>query len=247
MHTEPGMHNDFTHRLMSAMQMDEFVLHSQAIVPLAPQPESRALNEIFIRFQEEDAKLLPPGMFFPMLQEAGMLPVLDRWVVNRMARHVRTGLKLDSHWNIPRYIVNLSDETLDDAEFADYVLQYTADSYLSGGTLGFDISCDSALAHRESLMQLMNELRPHGCSLAIAGFDGVADVLPKLKVLAPDFVKINVRNVDPAKIPAINRACHELRAQTIAEQVENARQLDHLRRCKVDYAQGFALAGVEPL
>ena len=45
----------------------------------------------------------------------------------------------------------------------------------------------------------------------------------------------------------INRMCHELGAQTIAEHVEDSQVLDHLRRCKIDFGQGFELAKVEPL
>lgn len=247
MHADPQFRKDINNRLMTALQEDEFVLHSQPIVALVPQTDDRAFNEIFIRFREEDTKLLPPGMFLPVLREAGMLPVLDRWVVNRIARHVRSGLRIDSLWNVPRYIVNLSDETLADDDFGEYVLQYADDSYLSGGVLGFDISCDSALAHLESLMKLMEGLGPHGCSLTVAGFDGSAEALPKLKMLEPDFVKVDASKVDPARMAEINRICLQLGAQTIAEQVENPGSLDHLRRCKVDYAQGFGLAKVEPL
>jgi EAL domain-containing protein (putative c-di-GMP-specific phosphodiesterase class I) len=248
MFSEPESPDDDTvDRLLSAMQEDEFVLHSQAIVPLVPQTDGRKFSEIFIRYQEEDAQLLPPGTFFPVFEEVGILPLLDRWVVNRMARHVRAGLERDSLWKVPRYIVNLSDETLADEEFGAYVLQYADKSYLSGGVIGFDISCDSALANLESVLELMDGLRPHGCSLTVAGFDGNEDVLPALKVLEPDFVKINASKVDPARVPEINRTCHELGVQTIAEQVENPQVLDHLRRCKVDFAQGFGLAKVEPL
>ena len=92
MHREPELLKDITDRLLSALQEDEFVLHSQAILPLIPQTDGRGFNEIFIRFQEEDEKLLPPGSFFPMLEEVGMLPFLDRWVINRLARFVRAGL-----------------------------------------------------------------------------------------------------------------------------------------------------------
>lgn len=247
MHSEPEMQKDLTGRLLMALQDDEFVLHTQPILPLVPQNDARALNEVYIRFQEEDEKLLPPGMFFPVLEENGMLPFLDRWVVNRIARHVRTGLKQDPLWNVPRYIVNLSDETLADAEFKGYVLQYADDSYLSGGVLGFDIGCESAVNHLEALIELMDELRPHGCSLTVAGFDGSQDIVPELKVLTPDYVKINANSVEPNRVPELRRMCHELGAQTIAEHVENTKVLDHIRKCKVDFAQGFGLAKVKPL
>jgi len=247
MNNELEPQKDIVNRLFSALEEDEFVLYCQSIVSFVPQTDGRAFNEIFVRLQEEDDQLLPPGMFFPMLEEAGMLPYLDRWVVNRLARFVRDGLKIDPDWNVPRYIVNLSDETLADEEFGAYVLQYADDSYLSGGVLGFDISCESAMANRESLQNLMEELRPHGCSLTVAGFDGNDASLAELKAFEPDFVKINAAAVDPAKVPEITRMCHELGAQTIAEHVEDSQVLDHLRRCKIDFAQGFGLAKVEPL
>lgn len=247
MNSEPEPQKDIADRLLSALQEDQFVLYSQSIVSFVPQIDGRAFNEIFVRFQEEDAQLMPPGTFFPVLEEVGMLPYLDRWVVNRLARFVRAGLKINPEWDVPRYLVNLADETLADEEFGEYVLQYADDSYLSWGVLGFDISCDSAMANRESLLQLMAGLRPHGCSLTVAGFDGNDASLKDLKALEPDFVKISAATIDPAMVSDINRMCHDLGAQTIAENVEDNRVLDHLRRCKIDFAQGFGLAKVEPL
>ena len=247
MHAEATGEEGLAERLFSAMQEDEFVLHTQAILPLAPQADGRAFNEVYVRFQEEDEKLLPPGMFLPVLEESGMLPLLDRWVINRMARHVRAGLKQDPQWNVPRYIVNLSDETLADEDFRDYVLQYADNSYLSYGVLGFDIPCASAVANLGPLMVMMDELRPHGCSLTVAGFDSAKDMMAELKVLEPQFVKINANDVDPEALPELHRLCQELGAQTIAEYVEDAKVLDRMRKCKLDFAQGFGLAKVKPL
>lgn len=244
---EPEPQKEIANRLMSALQQDEFVLYSQSIVPLVPQSDDWAFQEIFVRFKEEDAKLLPPGTFFPVLEEVGMLPYLDRWVVNRLARWVRNGLKILPDWPIPRSNVNLSNETLADPKFGNYVLQYVAASYLSGGVLGFEVSCESAIANREALGRLMSGLRPHGCGLTLSGFDGSDQLLELLKALEPDFVKISARAVDPARVSEINRMCHSLRARTIAEYVENNRVLEHLRRCKVDFGQGFEISPVEPL
>jgi EAL domain-containing protein (putative c-di-GMP-specific phosphodiesterase class I) len=247
MHREPEPQKEIAARLMTALQTDEFVLYSQSIIPLVPQNEDWAFQEIFVRFKEEDAKLLPPGTFFPVLEEVGMLPYLDRWVVNRLARWVRNGLKVLPDWPIPRSNVNLSEKTLADAKFRDYVLQYVDGSYLSGGVLGFEVSCEIAITNQQAMGRLMSGLRPHGCAFTLSGFDGSDQQLAMLKALKPDLVKISARTVDPAKVSAINRMCHELGAKTIAEHVENSRVLEHLRRCKIDYGQGFEISQVEPL
>ena len=247
MRMEAESEKDIAERLMSALQQDEFVLYKQKIVPLAPQPGDREFQEIFVRFKEEDAKLLPPGTFFPLLEECRMLPYLDRWVVNRLARFVRNGLKFKPDWGVPLFNVNLSEETLVDEKFGAYVLKYVDNSYLSGGGLGFDISCKSATANREPLRRLMAELRPHGCNLTIAGFDGSEVQLAELKALEPNFVKISALAIDPAKVSEINRMCHGIGAKTIAEHVENSRVLEHLSRCKIDFGQGFEISAVEAL
>lgn len=239
--------NELTERLLSALKQDEFVLYTQRIVPLAPQADDPGFMEIFVRFSEEDTRLLPPGSFFPVLEEFGMLPYLDRWVVNRLARWVRSARKLLPDWDTPRHNVNLSQETLVDPEFPSYVLQYIEKSHLAGKELGFEIPCAGALAGPEGLKRLLSLLRPHGCTLTLSGYEGSADGLTLLKAIRPDFVKINTGSIDPVKIAEINRACHALNARTIAEYVENEKVMEHLRSIKVDYAQGFAVSPVEPL
>ena len=52
--------NELTERLLSALKQDEFVLYTQRIVPLAPQADDPGFMEIFVRFSEEDTRLLPP-------------------------------------------------------------------------------------------------------------------------------------------------------------------------------------------
>jgi len=247
MDMEPETEKDIAKRLMAALQQDEFVLYAQSIVPLVSQRDDYPFQEIYIRFREEDAKLLPPGTFFPVLEECHMLPYLDRWVVNRLARWVRGALRFKPDWKVPRCNVNLSDETLDDPKFADYVLKYVDDSYLTGGALGFDLSCESAVANRERLLRLIAELRPFGCNFTIAGFDGNEATLTQMEAFQPDFIKISATIIDPAKVADINRMCHGLGAKTIAEHVENSRVLEHLRKCKIDYGQGFAISPVEAL
>jgi EAL domain-containing protein (putative c-di-GMP-specific phosphodiesterase class I) len=236
----------FADRLISALQQEEFVLYAQTIIPVASQRESGLFQEIFVRFKEEDAKLLPPGAFLAVLEESHLLPYLDRWVVNRLARWVR-GVALQPGGKKSRSNVNLSGQTLADPHFGEYVRKYVDDSYLSDGALAFEVTCANALEHLESLQRLMAELRPHGCCFTLAGFDGDERCFDLLKTVVPDFVKINVVSVPLDQVAAINSRCHSMGSKTIAEYVESDAALEHLRRIKVDFAQGFGVAPVEPL
>jgi Amt family ammonium transporter len=244
---EPEPQKSLVDRLIASLQRDEFVLYAQSIMPLAPQTGARPFQEIFVRFKEEDAKLLPPGTFFPVLEECQLLPYLDRWVANRLARWVRSAVSIKPGWPIPRNNVNLSEATLTDPHYGQYVCKYVDDSYLSNGALGFEIALDSAVAHQASVRKLMAEVRPYGCTLTLSGFDGSDASFAVLKALAANFVKIGATNVTLAKLAEINRKCHALGIKTIAEHVESNQMLQHLRQSKIDFAQGFEISPVQPL
>jgi EAL domain-containing protein (putative c-di-GMP-specific phosphodiesterase class I) len=237
----------FLDRLITALQQDDFVLYAQPIVPVASPRGEGLFQEIFVRFKEEDFKLLPPGAFLPVLEECHLLPYLDRWVVNRLARWVRDTQSGKPAPERARSNVNLSGQTLADPHFGTYVRKYVDGSYLADGALAFEVTWEAALDHLESLQRLMAELRPHGCAFAIAGIDGSERAFDVLKTVAPDFVKINVVGVPAERIAEINRQCHLLGARTIAEHVETDQALARLRQMKVDFAQGIGIAPVAPL
>lgn len=236
-----------TARLIESLQADEFVLFAQPIVAIATRRPQRKFQEIFIRYTDEDAKMLPPGSFFSVLEECHLLPFVDRWVVNKLARLARDARKGDPARALPLNNINLSLESLVDPHYGEYVRRHVEHTHLSGGALGFEIAWEDALPQQEPLRQLMELLRPHGCEFTLADFDGSGQSFELLKTLAPQFVKISASTLDPATAPDILRQCHALGCELIVEHVESHDVLEHLRRIKVDFVQGFELSAVEPI
>jgi EAL domain-containing protein (putative c-di-GMP-specific phosphodiesterase class I) len=247
MKTETGRQKSIADRLAAALERDEFVLYSQSIIPLLPKDTISPFQEIFIRFKEEDVNLLPPGSFFPILEEHNLLPHLDRWVVNRLSRWVSSALSIKPDWIIPVSNINLANATLADSDFGEYVHSYVDNSFLSNGALGFEVDCDSAIDHTATLRQFLKEVGPFGCSLTLTEFDGSETAFSTLKKFSPEFVKISASSVTPAKISEINQRCRALGTKTIVQYVESAESLDQLREMKIDFAQGLHLSPVRLL
>lgn len=243
----PKTEQKLADRLISALQEDEFVLYHQTIVPVNPKPDDRPFQEIYVRFTEEDAKMLPPGTFFPILAECELLPYLDRWVVNRLARWVRSALRVRPDWAIPLSNVNLSEPTIDDPEFPEYVLRYVDDSYLSDGALGFELPVESVVAHADPVKRLAAALRPHGCRFTLSGLDDNVPATEAVKILTPEFVKFSATSAASRKLSELIRQCQVLGIKVIFEHVESKAMLEQLRKSKVDYAQGFEISPVKPL
>ena len=246
---------DLTDRLVAALRQDEFILYGQLIAPLAPGKSERPFQEILIRFQEEEAKLLPPGSFFPILEEYGLMHYVDRWVVNRVAKWVRSALAIKPDWPVPQNSINLSAGTLSDRKFAEYTRRHLHAAALPEGTLSFEVTCDSAVQHVNSLLDLMAQLRAVGCRFILARFDGGKGAFELLRRLAPEFVKLSpglVRILNQGRagldqVDAINRECQALGIKTIAEHVESDQTIAQLRGLGVNFGQGFGIQVPQPL
>jgi EAL domain-containing protein (putative c-di-GMP-specific phosphodiesterase class I) len=246
---------DLADRLVAALHQDEFVLYAQLIAPLAPDENRRPFQEILIRFQEEEAKLLHPGSFFPVLEACGLMHYVDRWVVSRVAKWVRGALAIKPDWPAPQNSVNLSAATLSDRYFTAYTRRQLQIAAVPTGTLSFEITCDSAATNVAALLELMAQLGPAGCHFVLARFDGSKAAFELLRLLAPEYVKLSpglVRILDQGKagldkVAGINRECHALGIKTIAEHVESEHTRAQLRALGVDFGQGYAIELPRPL
>ena len=254
MENESTERKDITEKLVSALKTGGFVLYSQKIFPLTPG-NARPFQEVLVRFKEEEEKLLPPGTFFPMLQEYRLLPYVDRWVVGRVASWIQEARAKTPDWPVPANGVNLSEDTLREPKFADFVAKTLQSAKLPEGTFTFELGWDTALLFAEPLKRIQAQLKPAGCRFTLAGFDGSEGSFNFLKVIKPDFVKLTyglVKDIGRAlaaseKAESINQKCRTMGIKTIAEYVESREVLEHLRLIEVDFAQGLIVSAPQRL
>src|SRR5437879_10533004 len=141
MEDESTIQKNIADKLIAALKTGGFVLYAQKILALAG--DAPPFQEILVRFKEEEEKLLPPGTFFPMLQEYRLLPYVDRWVVSRLASWVQESRAQKPGWAVPANGVNLSEDTLREPKFADFVAKNMQSAGLHKGTFSFDLVSDT--------------------------------------------------------------------------------------------------------
>ncbi len=246
---ELAVQKELADKLITALNAGGFVLFAQKMLPIAGSKE-RPYQEVLVRFKEEEEKLLPPGTFFPMLEEYRLLPHVDRWVVGELARWITAKRRDNPGWQVPANGINLSGDTLREMKFSDFTAKHLKNAQLPEGTFAFEIAWDTALVRIQQLQALQAKVRPEGCRFTLAGFDGSASSFEFLRTARPDFVKLTygiVKDIDRAlsaseRVEAINEKCHAMGIQTIAEYVEAVGVLEQLRKIGVDFAQGLAVA-----
>jgi EAL domain-containing protein (putative c-di-GMP-specific phosphodiesterase class I) len=239
--------SDPVKRLGDALKKNEFELYCQPMAALAAGDYPMA--EVLVRMREEERALLPPGEFLPAFEHYGMMPQLDRWVVFHAVQRLGRGSK------IPRFSVNISGQTLQDAEFLPYVDAAVQKYSVAPSSLLFEIDEADVLGRLEPAVRFANAAKALGCGVLIDGFGRRSVSFNPLKVLRVDFVKVDgsivrkllASDIARTKMNAILRVAEALRIGVVAENVEDDKTLAALRSLHVSHAQGFGLHVPQPI
>lgn len=235
-------------RLSDALKKNEFELYCQPIVALAA-PEQPSMAEVLVRLREEERALLPPGEFLPAFEHYGMMPQLDRWVVFHTVQRLARGSR------IPSFTINVSGQTLQDAQFLTYVQAATRKYGVVPTSLGFEIDESDVLAQAEKAAGFATAAREIGCRILIDGFGRRAASFAPLKGVRVDFVKVDgsivrkllASEVARTKLGAILRFAATLGIGVVAECVEEQEIVKQLKQMKVSHAQGFGIGPPQPI
>jgi EAL domain-containing protein (putative c-di-GMP-specific phosphodiesterase class I) len=235
-------------RLRDALIKNDFELYCQPILALSAG-ERYPMGEVLVRMREEERALLPPGEFLPVFEHYGMMPQLDRWVVFHAAQRLGRGCRL------PRLTVNVSGQTLQDAEFLPYVAAAMRKYDVASASLLFEIDESDVLARLEAAARFANGAKALGCGVLIDGFGRRAVSFAPLKVLRVDFVKVDgsiVRRLLPSevaltKLNAIVRVAEAMGIGVVAECVEEREVLARLKQLNVSHVQGFGVHKPQPI
>jgi diguanylate cyclase (GGDEF)-like protein/PAS domain S-box-containing protein len=240
-------------RAKRALAENRLFLHAQPIVPLAHGTMQPPHYELLVRMRDETGRVVPPGAFLPAVERYNLSVRYDRWVIGAALDWMKenTGA-LD---RVARFFINLSRDSINDPETAEFVRQAVSDAGVDPRRLGFEVAEGVAIANLTKANHLIGELRRLGCSFALDDFGSGVSSFAYLKALNADMLKIDgmfVGNisqdqVDYAMVRSIKEIGHVMGKTVVAESVESEAVIEMLREIGVDYAQGFAVGEPRPL
>jgi len=251
----PFDHKAASAYLISALTRDRFLLYCQPIVKVsAPQAEQRFF-EVLVRFRDEEEGMLPPGSFIPVLQEAGLMPLLDRWVLAMAIRKLRGISRALGDDAVPRYSINLSAEALIDATLPAFIAAELGGASDLARCLMLEIPLRDTLERPAEFQAAVSALTALGCGIAVSGVSHGGIEIGKLYEMGVRFVKVNGASAlrEEPNPDALDRmrnlgeSCRVLGMKLVAESVERIEALGLLDMLKVEFAQGFALGEPRPL
>jgi Amt family ammonium transporter len=203
---------------------------------------------------DEKGESVPPEKFLSAAERYQLAPAIDRWVVRRaiemLAPHAARLHEMQAC-----FAVNISGQSLGDADFAVFMDTALRDGKLPRGLLSFEVTETAAVANIVRAEALIRRLRDLGSDVALDDFGRGLSSLTYLKTLPVTHLKIDgifVRDVvtddrSQAMLSAIVQLARAMKLKTVAECVESEAIWQATRALGVDYGQGFYIGRPMPL
>jgi diguanylate cyclase (GGDEF)-like protein len=237
--------------LSAAIDADELVLHYQPQLDL--RNDQVTTVEALVRWRHPEHGLIPPLMFLPLAEEAGMMAKLTRWVLNQ-------ALAQCSAWRAAgrqmRVSVNMCASDLVDPAFPNLVAALLTRELLSAESLMLEITETSIIDEFERAKDGVARLRELGVQVSIDDFGAGFTSLAYLNDLAVGELKLDRRFIAPLAGGARSRDSelvratielgHALGLEVVAEGVEDGASLELLRDLGCDIAQGYGIGRPVP-
>ncbi|MES9954772.1 MAG: EAL domain-containing protein [Candidatus Thiodiazotropha sp. 6PLUC2] len=241
-------------RIRTALEDDHFTLYVQPISSVTSGDEKREHVEVLIRLLDEESGIVPPGAFIPAAERFGLMPAIDRWVIDQVTRFIicNRAVCLASG---RRFFVNLSGLSVCDDEFLKWILETIQEHDIPAGMLCFEVTETAAISNLTSAEHFMRTLQRYGCEFALDDFGSGLSSFGYLKHLPVEYLKIDGafvkemldNQIDDSMVDAINRIGHIMGLETIAEFVENSEIHERLREIGVDFVQGYGICRPFPI
>jgi diguanylate cyclase len=236
--------------LPQALAKGEIQLHYQ---PLVEGPQRRVFAaEALLRWESAELGRVAPSEFVPLAEEAGLMMSIGGWVLRSAAAQARAWR--DEGLPLGGVAVNVSLCQLVRGDLALVVREVLRESGIEARMLELELSERGVLRSDPEILRQLRAIRGLGVRLAIDDFGTGNSAVAYLKQFPIDVLKIDqsfVRGVsnspeDAAITSATIAMARQLGLRVVAEGVEDAGQMEFLRRHGCDEYQGYLFSPAVP-
>lgn len=250
-HGEALIQRDLRAQVLPGLVRGEFQLVYQPVVRLA----DRSIHgfEALLRWNHPTRGLLAPGLFIPVLENAGIMGQVGDWVIEEVCREGLAIQQASTHPGLT-LCLNVSPCQLLDPSFALRTVSRLKRSNLDPRTIGFELTESTVVEPFDAVGANLQRLRAAGCQILLDDFGMGYSCLAALHRLPIDVLKIDREFVHGAAESSRRRCVaravadlgHGLGLPLIAEGIETEEELAEVRGLGCEFGQGYLFARPGP-
>jgi diguanylate cyclase (GGDEF)-like protein len=223
-----------------ALRTGGLELFYQPIVAMRKVPGHR--YEASPRLRAPDGEYIPPFELLPAAQEQGLMPAIDRWVMENALDRLRD--ERDRHSGGLRFFV---PQTMESAVCPDWIpsLRHEiARRDLIGSRPVVQFRLSEVAGRLDAAAERFGELDRLGIKVCLSHFRGDEAGLRLVERMGVPLVKLAKEMVEQSDSETLSRLTedlHRLKARVIGSGIDNPRSIARLWGCGVDFIQGSFL------
>jgi diguanylate cyclase (GGDEF)-like protein/PAS domain S-box-containing protein len=229
--------------LRRAIELDEFSLFYQPQLDL--QKGTIIGLEALIRWHHSARGLVSPADFVGLLETSGLIIPVGEWIIRQACR--QHSILREQGFNDMRISVNVSALQFGDRDFLAKVRRILQEEAMPADRLELEITENIIMQDPEATVMTLKALRKLGVRSAIDDFGTGYSSLSYLQKFPINLLKIDqtfIRGLqaergESAIVEASIALAQKLNLEIVAEGVETESQLNFLRACHCDIAQGY--------
>jgi diguanylate cyclase (GGDEF)-like protein/PAS domain S-box-containing protein len=197
--------------------------------------------EALIRWNHPQRGLVPPNVFIPVAEEAGLMPAIGQWVIDEACRAAAS-------WPEPITVaLNISPKQIVQPNLPNIVSEALARHRLPGNRIELEVTEGVFLGDNGSTLDVLKRLRALGVGIALddfgTGYSSIGylnkAVFHKLKIDGSFVREAGSRPENVAIIQSIVQLAKSFRMSVTAEGVETAEDFERMRELGCDTIQGY--------
>ena len=245
MHTKAVQQLELETELRRAVKEEEFRVHYQPIVAL----ESGKIVgfETLVRWQRSRDCLVFPDHFIGAAEGTGLILPMGRWVMRQACRQAQVW---QAHYPQDQPLsvsVNLSPKQFADPQLLSDIEDILRDTGIAPGRLQLEITESVTMADPAKTGEILARMKNLGIQICLDDFGTGHSSLSRLQRYPVDILKIDrsfVAHMDTdssaqAIVRLIIDFAHKVNLRVIAEGIETAAHVDHLKNAHCEFGQGY--------
>jgi diguanylate cyclase (GGDEF)-like protein len=197
--------------------------------------------EALIRWNHPQRGMVPPNVFIPVAEEAGLMPAIGDWVIDQACRAAAS-------WPEPITVaLNISPKQIVTSALPNIVSEALARYRLPGNRIELEVTEGVFLGDNGATLDVLKRLRALGVGIALddfgTGYSSIGylnkAVFHKLKIDGSFVREAGTRPENVAIIQSIVQLAKSFRMSITAEGVETAEDFERMRELGCDIIQGY--------
>lgn len=247
---------EFLHNIEIENKLKEAVFHNNFLLHFQPQyyTDSKRLRgmEALIRWRDNEEGMISPATFIPIAEKNGAIIPIGNWVVERsIEQYAKWSKQFGIHFTMS---INISALQYSKKDFVESILKMIQKYQVQPSDIELEITESILIDDFEEVTNKLMQLRDYGIRISLDDFGTGFSSLAYLKKLPINTLKIDKSFVDTVLTDSATKIITEsivnmvnmLGLETIAEGVEDEKQLHYLHDIGCDVIQGYLLGRPQP-